>query len=212
VIDQDGAGGSAGDEVAVDPVALREMARGLTEVLGELKKLGAVESADLGDNFDAVNLTGMQLGSSSASSGLGSFGYHWKWEVRSLFAEGNELAEGLGLAAGSMYDNDQYIKGTFKDLVVDGMGNPDESDDQVAKQSLSSSLSQMGAPDESAAAAKQHMTAAWKAEAADEVRSNPNLSIVDRLTGGHLKDATAGWDPNNHSALHPEQNPEGGAR
>jgi hypothetical protein len=204
VIDQDGAGGSDNGDFAADPVALAETAKGLNDILGELKKLGTVEGADLGDNFDDVSLTGMQLGSALASSALDSFGYHWKWEVRALFMEGNGLAENLGLSAGSFEDNDQYLKGAFKDLAVDAYGNPDETDQQAAQQSLSSSMAQMVAPDESATAAKQHMVAGWKAEAADEVRSNPNISIADRLTGGHLADATADWDPTHHSALHPE--------
>lgn len=173
MIDQDGAGGSSGgEEYAVDPESLQEMAKGLTGVLGELKKLGTVENADLGDNFDAIGLTGMQLGSSWASSVLGSFGYHWKWEVRSLFTEGSDLAEELGLSAGGAYDNDQYIKGTFKDVVLDGVGNPQQSDADAAKRSLSSSMSQDLAPDESDKARNQHITAALKAEAADEAAVN----------------------------------------
>jgi hypothetical protein len=199
VIDQDGAGGSSGGgEYAVNPESLREMARGLTEVLGELKKLGAVENADLGDTFDAIRLTGVQLGSSPASSVLDSFGYHWKWEVRSLFTEGSDLAEGLDLSAGGAYDNDQYIRGTFKGVALDGVGNPEQSDADAAKRSFSSSMFQDLAPDESDKVRNQHITAALKAETADEVRSNPAYSIVDRLTGDPMKDATAGWVPPAH--------------
>jgi hypothetical protein len=209
VIDQGGAGGG---DFAANPAALREMARGINDVLGELKQAGTVEGADLGDNFEGVSLTGMQLGSALASSALDSFGYHWKWEVRSLFREGDGLAEDLGLSAGTFQDNDQYLAGAFKDLAVDAYGNPYETNQQAARQTLASSMEQLIAPDESATTAKQHIVAGLKAETVDEVRSNPNLSIVDRLTGGHLADATANWDPDYQSTLRPAQHPERGTK
>lgn len=212
MIDQGGVGGSGADVVAVDPAALRRTAKGLTEILGELTKLGAVESADLGGNFDQVGLTAMQLGSSGASKALDSFDYRWKWEVRTLFQQGSDLADGLGMAAGATYDNDQYVKGTFKDLAVDGFGDPDQSADQTQKQSLAASFDRLGAPDESRDQLKQHVTATAKAEMADEVRSNPYFSIVDRLDGGKLSDATADWDPNHESSLHTMPGAEGGAK
>lgn len=190
------AGASGGAVYQVDPAALRDAAQGLAGVIGELKTLGFDEEAEIGDGFGNLTLTGVQLGNCSAArDAFASFASHWAWGVRSLVQEGNAFARGLGLAAGLAHDDDAYVKGTFKDLTVDSYGNPDESDPQAEKQSLSASLAQDTAPDESWDKAGYHMATTWKAQAADEVRYNPAFVFADQAAGGHLAQATADWQP-----------------
>ncbi|MFD0394611.1 hypothetical protein ACFQ3Z_29140 [Streptomyces nogalater] len=53
--------------------------------------------------------------------------------VRALVAEGNAFAEKAGLAAGTYYETDQYVKGAFKVAVNASIGNPYASEEEVQK-------------------------------------------------------------------------------
>ncbi|WP_314254532.1 hypothetical protein [Streptomyces sp. DSM 40907] len=61
--------------------------------------------------------------------------------MASLFVVTSGLAERLGIGAGSVWEQDQYLKGTFKVLVNAGIGNPHASNDEVEKKSLEAVLS-----------------------------------------------------------------------
>lgn len=61
--------------------------------------------------------------------------------VASLFVVTSGLAERLGIGAGSVWEQDQYLKGTFKALVNAGIGNPYASNEEVEKKSLEAVLS-----------------------------------------------------------------------
>ncbi len=182
----------AGD-LAADPAALKEAADGLVAAMGELKSVSGAVNGELGRGFDELALSGMQLGNEELRSAFARFGERWDWGVRVLLTEGNELAGRLGLSAGAFHDNEQYVKGTFKDLAVGFTGDPDETDTDAENHSLAWSRRLTGAPDESGAQADQHIAATAKATAADEIRSSPDGSILDRLSGGALSRDTAGW-------------------
>ncbi len=127
-----------------------------------------------------------------------------------LFDEGNQFASDLHLAAGALHDNDEYVKGTFKDLMVDGLGDPDETDQDAEKHSLAWSRAQLTAPDESSATAEQHVKATVKASVADEIRSSPDGVLADRLTDGDASRATADWTPGDTARLMPTEPPRQG--
>lgn len=197
--------GASGGDLAVDPTALKEAAQGLVSAMNELKSVGGAVDGELGFGFEKIELTGMQLGNDGLRSAFAEFGGRWAWGVQLLFDEGNQFAGDLHLAAGAFHDNDEYAKGTFKDLLVDGMGDPDEADQDAEKHSLAWSRGQFTGPDESRAAAEQHMKTTVKASVADEIRSSPGGVLTDQVTGGAASRATADWTPGDTARLMPTE-------
>ncbi|WP_269859638.1 hypothetical protein [Streptomyces sp. RPT161] len=182
-----------GKDLGVDPEALKETAEGLTKVLAELKKLGIVETAELGRGFSQIELTGMTLGHSGLTSALKTFGDRWEWGVRALVHDGNQFALRLHLAAGSFYEEDKYIEGKFKNVVTAAMGNPDLTDDQVSKESWDqvwgdNPISQVQHADYSTHSLLKAQTDSekvWKAEGKDWLQSNPvarTMRTLNELT------------------------------
>lgn len=85
-------------------------------------------------------LTGMEAGHPSVAAALEGFCERWDMGVASLFVITSGLAERLGIGAGSVWEQDQYLKGTFKVLVNAGIGNPHASNDEIEKKSLEAVL------------------------------------------------------------------------
>ncbi|MCQ4045923.1 hypothetical protein ACFOSC_17110 [Streptantibioticus rubrisoli] len=173
--------GGKDKDLHVDPEALRMTAEGLTATLGELKKLGIVESAEVGRGFSGIELTGLKLGHAGLTSALKGFGDRWEWGVRTLVHDGNEFAARLGLAAGSFHEEDQYVQGKFKNVVAAAVGNPDASDEQVSKESwgqvwADNPINQIRHADyseQSLLKANTDVEKTWKAESKDWLQSNP---------------------------------------
>ncbi|MGW7008145.1 hypothetical protein ACWGCW_36480 [Streptomyces sp. NPDC054933] len=195
----------ASADFAADPAALKEAAEGLVTAMTELQSISGAVDGDIGMGFEDIALSGLQLGSEGLRATLAEFGSRWSWGVRQLFDEGNEFAGLLGLSARAVHDNEQYVMGTFKDLMVDGYGNPYESNEDAEKHSLKWSLSQDVAPDESSAQAKEHIKDTAKAAVADEIRSSPGGYIIDRLSGGRLSHDTQSWVPQQEASAQPDQ-------
>ncbi|MFF4018638.1 hypothetical protein [Streptomyces sp. NPDC001843] len=123
---------SGGDnDLTADGLGL--IAKGLTDALGELKELGMVGEAGAGRGFGDIALSGLELGHEGLTGALESFCERWEWGVRSLINEGNGFAVRTGLAAGTYYENDQYVKGTFKVVENAAIGNPYASEEEVEK-------------------------------------------------------------------------------
>ncbi|MGW2713370.1 hypothetical protein ACWC4J_30995, partial [Streptomyces sp. NPDC001356] len=101
-----------GEDLATEGLGL--IAKGLTEALGELKELGMVGEAGAGRGFSDIALSGLELGHQGLTDEFKSFCERWEWGVRSLIDEGNGFALKTGLAAGTYYETDQYVEGTFK--------------------------------------------------------------------------------------------------
>ncbi|MEU5596273.1 hypothetical protein [Streptomyces sp. NPDC020298] len=120
-----------GEDLTVDGLGL--IAKGLTEALGELKELGMVGEAGAGRGFDGIALSGLELGHEGLTDEFKSFCERWEWGVRSLINEGNAFALKTGLAAGTYYETDQYVKGTFKVVENAAVGNPYASEEDVEK-------------------------------------------------------------------------------
>lgn len=109
------------------------IAKGLTEALGELKELGMVGEAGAGRGFGDIALSGLELGHEGLTGEFKSFCERWEWGVRSLINEGNAFAEKTGLSAGTYYETEHYIEGTFKVVTNAAIGNPYASEEQVEK-------------------------------------------------------------------------------
>ncbi|MBZ4323593.1 hypothetical protein [Streptomyces huiliensis] len=113
-----------------------QIAQGLTAVLAELKELGMIGESAAGRGFSDIKLNGMETGHDGLTGTLKTFAERWEWGVRSLVHDGNQFARRVGLAAGSYYEQDQYIKGTLKVGVAAFGADPTLSDEQVEKMSM----------------------------------------------------------------------------
>jgi hypothetical protein len=122
-------GGGSGKDLQVQ--GLKEITEGITRTLEELREVGMIGEASTGRGFDNVSLTGMQVGYSGLASAFSSFCERWEWGVRSLVAEGNAFAEGVGLSAGTYYERDQYVGGTLKVITNSVIGNPQLTEEEV---------------------------------------------------------------------------------
>ncbi|MDH6539432.1 hypothetical protein [Streptomyces sp. SPB4] len=123
----------SGDRADLDfsKAALGQIAQGITQTLAELKELGMVGTASMGRGFSDLSLSGMETGHDGLTSSLGSFYERWEWGVRSLVQQGNDFAAKVGLSAGALHEQDQYLQGSFKVLVNAGMGNPYASEGDI---------------------------------------------------------------------------------
>ncbi|MFF8729542.1 hypothetical protein ACF073_24060 [Streptomyces sp. NPDC015171] len=166
------------------------IAKGLTDALGELKELGMVGEAGAGRGFSDLALSGLELGHEGLTGEFGSFCERWEWGVRSLINEGNGFAEKTGLAAGTYYETDQYVEGTFKIATNAAIGNPYASEEDVEKRGwgeIAESGAFGGDVDYSAESFDQawaNSKEGWKAAADDVMTSHtigpvPGLGLVD---------------------------------
>ncbi|MFG3368228.1 hypothetical protein ACIPWY_29735 [Streptomyces sp. NPDC090032] len=114
---------------------LAKITEGITLTLAELKEIGMVGMAGAGRGFDEMALSGLALGHADLTSAFGSFCERWEWGVRSLIAEGNNFAEGVGLAAGTLHETDQYVDGALKIGANSVMGNPYATEDEITQMS-----------------------------------------------------------------------------
>ncbi|MFF9375996.1 hypothetical protein ACF1BB_15765 [Streptomyces griseoluteus] len=112
---------------------LEEIAKGLTEALGELGELGMVGQAGAGRGFSGIALSGLELGHEGLTGELKTFCERWEWGVRALIAEGNAFAQKTNLSAGTYYETEQYLKGSVKVVANSAVGNPYASEEDVER-------------------------------------------------------------------------------
>ncbi|MFI0940103.1 hypothetical protein [Streptomyces sp. NPDC021020] len=181
---------TGGGGYEVRETALTQTASGLGGVIHELQSMGQEAAADVGRGFTHLKLTGMQVGHDELTSALAGFCDRWEWGVRALVQDADQIAERLGLAAGTYYEMDRYAEKTLKVVVASAVGNPGLTEEQEE----ASSWSRIGAdnpvedllhPDFSAASARQglsDMGQTWQDTARDMVR-NPVSEAAATLTG-----------------------------
>ncbi|MFF2526647.1 hypothetical protein [Streptomyces liangshanensis] len=122
-------------DLAAPAGALALIAQGIQKAHEELKDLGMIGEASAGRGFSELSLSGLELGHEGLAAGFATFCERWEWGVRGLMGRGNAFASGLGLAAGSYHEQEDYVKGTFK-IAVNGLnGNPHLSEDEVTSKS-----------------------------------------------------------------------------
>ncbi|URN16729.1 MULTISPECIES: hypothetical protein [Streptomyces] len=122
-------------ELRLPPDIARLLAEGIDKAHGELKGLTSIGDAAAGNGFSGLALSAMELGHRGLADEFGAFCDRWGWGVRTLMQRGNEFAVAVGLAAGWLHEQDQYVKGTVK-VVVNGInGNPHLSEEEVQAKS-----------------------------------------------------------------------------
>ncbi|NSC25590.1 hypothetical protein FM076_32340 [Streptomyces albus subsp. chlorinus] len=176
-------------ELAAPKSALNLITKGINDALAELEELGMVGEAGVGRGFSEVALNSLQLGHGGLTSAFGDFCDRWEWGVRALIQEGNSFAEGVGLSAGTLHQQDQYIQGALKVAVNAGMGNPYATEEEITGKDWGEVLSdnaytQIRDADYSAESfqkARDTSVQAWKTAAWDAgtATASPVTDIVD---------------------------------
>ncbi|WP_371624829.1 hypothetical protein OG245_19820 [Streptomyces sp. NBC_01116] len=126
--------GTGAEDLNVDPVSVQLITTGLREAVAELKEVGTGTGAVLGKGLSELSMTGMEAGHHGLSVDFEDFCERWEWGVRALVQDANAIAAKLGLAAGIVWEEDQYVEGTMKIVVNAGVGNPHASEDEIVKQ------------------------------------------------------------------------------
>ncbi|MGC5365333.1 hypothetical protein ACPXCE_27290 [Streptomyces sp. DT24] len=127
-------GDGAGD-LHVDPASVQRITEGLRAAVAELREVGTGTGAVLGKGFSDLSMTGMEAGHHGLSVDFEDYCERWEWGVRALVQDANTIAAKLGLAAGIVWEEDQYVQGAFKIAVNAGVGNPHASENEIVKQS-----------------------------------------------------------------------------
>ncbi|MDT0492571.1 hypothetical protein RM717_18865 [Streptomyces griseus] len=126
--------GGGAEDLNVDPVSVQLITTGLREAVAELKEIGTGTGALLGKGLSELPMTGMEAGHHGLSVDFEDFCERWEWGVRALVQDANAIAAKLGLAAGIVWEEDQYVQGTLKIAVNAGVGNPHASEDEIVQQ------------------------------------------------------------------------------
>ncbi|MFD5649916.1 hypothetical protein [Streptomyces sp. NPDC127039] len=128
-----GASGDGGKDLKAEGLDL--ITQGINLALAELRELGMIGEASAGRGFSDISLSGLELGHESLTSAFTSFCERWEWGVRTLVTEGNNFAAGVGLAAGTLYETDQYVGGMLKIAANSLVGNPHATEEEVTGKS-----------------------------------------------------------------------------
>ncbi|MFB7372623.1 hypothetical protein ACFC0D_22560 [Streptomyces sp. NPDC056222] len=127
-------GGGGPEDLRFDAESIKQVTEGLRAATAELRDIGSGTGAVLGKGFSDLSMTGMEAGHHGLSVDFEDYCERWEWGVRALVQDANTLAAALGLAAGIVWEEDQYLQGTFKIAVNAAVGNPHASEADVVKQ------------------------------------------------------------------------------
>ncbi|MFI6002144.1 hypothetical protein ACIA98_17330 [Streptomyces sp. NPDC051366] len=126
----------AGDgDLEVSPAAVASIQKGLRAAISELRESSDAAGASQGAGFSDLAMTGMESGHAGLATDFEDFCERWEWGVRSLIQDASTLAGNLGIAAGTVWEEEQYIHGAFKVAVNAGYGNPHASEDEIEQKS-----------------------------------------------------------------------------
>lgn len=127
----------AGDgDLEVSPAAVKNIRDGLRAAIGELRDSGDAAGASMGAGFGNLSMTGMEAGHAGLATDFEDFCERWEWGVRSLVQNASALAGNLGIAAGTVWEEEQYVQGAFKVVVnAAAFGNPHASEDEIEQKS-----------------------------------------------------------------------------
>ena len=122
------------EDLRLDPQSVQRITSGMRSAMAELRDIGTGTGAVLGKGFSDMAMTGMEAGHHGLSVDFEDYCERWEWGVRALLQDANVIAATLGLSAGLLWEEDQYIQGTFKIAVNAAVGNPHASEEDVVKQ------------------------------------------------------------------------------
>ncbi|MFI6146752.1 hypothetical protein [Streptomyces sp. NPDC051109] len=126
----------AGDgDLEVSPAAVASIQVGLRAAIAELRESGDAAGASQGAGFENLSMTGMETGHAGLATDFEDFCERWEWGVRALIQDASTLAGNLGIAAGTMWEEDQYIQGAFKVAANAAYGNPHATEDEIEQKS-----------------------------------------------------------------------------
>ncbi|MFF9342551.1 MULTISPECIES: hypothetical protein [unclassified Streptomyces] len=124
-----------GADLNFDQAAVAKFTQGVGATIDGLGDLGGATGSVMGKGFSELSMTGMEAGHHGLSTDFEDFCERWEWGVRALVRDASEIANRLGLAAGTQWEHDQYVEGALKVGVNSVMGgNPHASEDEITKQ------------------------------------------------------------------------------
>ncbi|AWI33184.1 hypothetical protein [Streptomyces tirandamycinicus] len=118
-----------------DKASVARFTQGVGATIDGLSDLGGATGAVMGKGFSELSMTGMEAGHHGLSVDFEDFSERWEWGVRALVSDAGEIANRLGLAAGTQWEHDQYVQGALKVGVNSVMGgNPHASEQEITQQ------------------------------------------------------------------------------
>ncbi|MFD7975044.1 hypothetical protein [Streptomyces sp. NPDC059071] len=124
-----------GADLQLDKASVARFTQGVGATIDQLGDLGGATGSVMGKGFSELAMTGMEAGHHGLSADFEDFCERWEWGVRALVRDASQLANRLGLAAGTQWEHDQYIAGALKVGANSIMGgNPHASEEDIAKQ------------------------------------------------------------------------------
>jgi hypothetical protein len=125
---------SGAEDLNVSPASVERITRGLRAAISELRDSGSATGSLMGKGFSEFSMTGMEAGHHGLATDFEDYCERWEWGVRALIQDANTIAAKLGLAAGLVWEEDQYVQGTLKIAVNAAVGNPHATEDEIVKQ------------------------------------------------------------------------------
>ncbi|MDT0305511.1 hypothetical protein RM780_00835 [Streptomyces sp. DSM 44917] len=134
-------------DLAFDQESLNLITNGLRSAMDELRTVGDATSAAIGGGFREMSLTAMEAGSRGVAEAFEGFCERWEWGVRALVQDASALAQRLGLAAGTLWEEERYWADTLAVTLNAALatGNPHATEEEVAAQGLGEILTPDGA-------------------------------------------------------------------
>ncbi|MGW5970755.1 hypothetical protein [Streptomyces sp. NPDC055186] len=127
--------GTDGADLNFDEVSVAKFTKGVGATIDELGDLGGATGSIMGKGFSQLSMTGMETGHHGLSVDFEDFCERWEWGVRALVNDAGQIANRLGLAAGTLWEHDQYVAGSLKVGVNALMGgNPHASEEEITQQ------------------------------------------------------------------------------
>jgi hypothetical protein len=182
----------AGEDLVVAPEVVEKIQNGLRAAVGELRQSGAdTGGASMGAGFSELSMTGMEAGHAGLSGDFEDFCERWEWGVRALIQDASTIARTLGIAAGTMWEEEQYLQGSFKVAVNSLYGNPHASEDEIENKEWGDIFrADVYKPDYSAESFEQSgrdIEQTWK-DTGDQLSENGKIGslkdLIDQADGG----------------------------
>ncbi|WP_055692608.1 hypothetical protein [Streptomyces prasinus] len=127
--------GGDGTDLGFDKASVAKFTKGVGATIDGLGELGGATGSVMGKGFAQLSMTGMETGHHGLSVDFEDFCERWEWGVRALVHDASQLASRLGLAAGTLWEHDQYVEGSLKVGVNALMGgNPHASEEEITRQ------------------------------------------------------------------------------
>ncbi|MFD3761903.1 hypothetical protein [Streptomyces sp. NPDC058622] len=126
---------AGGGDLEVSPAAVKNIQDGLRKAIAELRESGDAGGASMGSGFADLSMTGMEAGHMGLAADFEDFCERWEWGVRSLVQNASALAGNLGIAAGTVWEEEQYLQGSFKVIANAAYGNPHASEGEIENKS-----------------------------------------------------------------------------